>query len=143
MMDHAFFQERMILYQQGMPGQVISHSPHDQPDEETGNPEFKRHQLKMFMQCSRHHHLVKVYPVTEDDEHRHDGDHGPVPFGSPPHQYQQRAKEVHDQVEEEEAFIRACFFCRSYPLNKILGLFRLVTVPDQHILGEPQVCPEH
>ena len=89
------------------------------------------------MNSARHYHLEKIYPVAEYDQYCHERDERPVSFGAFFHQYQYRAKEIYKQVKEEQAIISAGVFGSTNSLNEIFCFFRLVTIPNEHVLGEP------
>src|SRR5688500_17258882 len=76
--------------------------------------------------------------MPEDDQHCHKSDGSIVSLRASSHQYQQWSKEVDDQVKPENAFIYS--FLSWFEINRF---FRNVSIPDQHILGEPEIRPEY
>ena len=48
-----------------------------------------------------------------------------------------------NKIKKEDTIISASFFCSTNSFYKIFCFFRLVTVPDKHILREPQISPEY
>jgi len=102
MVNGALLDERMMRCHQWFLGQSFSYKQHDQTSVESQYTKFEPSQAIVFMQGSRHDHLIEVNPVSHDDEHRQHSNGGKVSFGSPSHQQQERNSKVDDQVQEED-----------------------------------------
>jgi len=138
MVDDTFFQEWVIPGQQGVFAQHLSCLPHDQPHKSQRDTEIEQIHMDLFRECTRKNHLIKVQPVPEDDQYGHESHRCIITFGAPLHKDQQRAKEVDDQVQVENALVGTF-----EPVLEIDGFLGNVGIPDQHKLGKPQVSPEN
>ena len=149
MVNNTFFNERMSFGDQWISRQSSSGNKNDQPNKSKCDTKIKQHIRNIsfsrvwIQQRMRKDHLIKIQPVTEYDQHTHECHHGIISFGSSSHQQQNRCNEIDNEIQEENSFVWRRMTTGTNSFNKISCFFRLVAVPDQHVLGEPQICPEN
>lgn len=66
MMDDTFFQERMVLCQQGILAQHLRGLPHDDPYESQRNTEVEKIHRNLIGVVVGEYHLEKIQPMPED-----------------------------------------------------------------------------
>ena len=71
--NHTFFQERMIFGGQRIGAEINADPPHNDTDEQERNSKLKRHYLCVFIHSARHNHLPEIYPMAKNNQYRHKG----------------------------------------------------------------------
>src|ERR1700754_1186535 len=101
MVNNTLLLERMVFRYQGMLAQHLTRYQHNNSNKSKRYTEIKQIHFNMLGRYAGHYHLVKIQPVPEYNNQRHDRNCRIIPLRAPSHKYQERSKEVDQKVEPE------------------------------------------